>query len=197
MQEEALEKFEVDGLTVKIFRDNDATSPADWSYDGLFLIGNHRDFYVKPPGVKDRHWDVESVMEQYAKTHRIYPIEAYIHGGVALYLRGKCMIDRQWDVSQVGAVFVSKKEWRYEKKAFKAAEALIKGWNQYLSGDVYNYVIKDEDGDHLDSCSGFYGEEHVREEATAVAKSLAKDIRTKKQARLKAKIKNKVPLSKR
>ena len=81
--------------------------------------------------------------------------------------------DRQWDVSQLGFVFVSKKEWRLSAKARLAAESLLKEWNQYLSGDVYGYIV-DDDGLNEDSCWGFYGLEYCEQQAKEIAEHVAK-----------------------
>jgi hypothetical protein len=51
------------------------------------------------------------------------------------------------------------KEW-----AEKYIEATVKGYDQYLTGDVYGYVIKDKD-EQIDSCWGFYGLDYVIESA--------------------------------
>jgi len=66
--------------------------------------------------------------------------------------------DRQWDVSQLGAVFVSKKEFKRRDKARKMALGLVDTWNDYLSGNVYGYTVEDQAGNDFDSCWGFYGD---------------------------------------
>src|SRR3990167_8973304 len=143
------------GLTIKIFQDDNPQSPEEWGDDSLFLVADHRDFYVKPP----KNSTTESVVKDYNKTHHVFGLEAYIHSGVVLSLsREGNFVDRQWDVSQLGLVFVAKNETKTKGKARKLAQGLIKTWNQSLSGDVYGYDI--EDGD---SCWGFYGLEAVRE----------------------------------
>jgi len=36
-------------------------------------------------------------------------------------------------------------------------------YDQYLRCEVYGYIIEDEDGNHVDSCWGYYGgEEYAR-----------------------------------
>ena len=45
------------------------------------------------------------------------------------------------------------------------AKSVVDEWNQYLSGDVWGYVIKDEEGEEVDSCWGFYGMEDCEEQA--------------------------------
>jgi hypothetical protein len=73
--------------------------------------------------------------------------------------------DRQWDVSTLGAVFASKEEWSTKEQARAAALCKVEEWNQYLSGDVWGYVIETEEGQHLDSCWGFYGRKYAEQEA--------------------------------
>ena len=108
-------------------------------------------------------------LREIEKEYRIFPVAAYIHSGVVLSLgSGGHFPDRQWDVSHVGAVFVSKEGWDDESKAREAAEALIKTWNEYLSGDVYCIVHetlneKKERMDY-DIVCGYYGYEYAKEE---------------------------------
>jgi len=92
---------------------------------------------------------------EYVRKYHIFGLEAYIHSGVVLALsREGGFPDRQWDVSQLGLVFAAKKEWRMRKSAEKAARGLVSTWNDYLSGNVYGYVV--EPGG--DSCWGHYGD---------------------------------------
>lgn len=43
------------------------------------------------------------------------------------------------------------------EKIFKVIEKEIETYNLYLDGEVYYFVIEDENGNVVDSCSGFYG----------------------------------------
>lgn len=158
------------GLTVKIEPEENAPSPAEIGDTGLFLVAKHRDFYVPAPGEKTIPENAGDVIAKYKKTHWIFPLEAYIHSGVVLVLSGEGNFpDRQWDVSQLGFVFAAKKEWRLNKSARKAALALIEEWNQYLSGDVYQWDILNEKGETIESCGGCYGFEYAKKEALACA----------------------------
>ena len=143
------------GLTIKIFQDDNPQSPEEWGDDSLFLVADHRDFYVTPP----KNSTTESVVKDYNKTHHVFGLEAYIHSGVVLALsREGNFPDRQWDVSQLGAVFVGKKDYPAKAQARKAALGLIESWNDALAGNVYGYVVEDERKEHIDSCWGFYGD---------------------------------------
>jgi hypothetical protein len=53
----------------------------------------------------------------------------------------------------------------------------IETYDDWLSGSVYGYVIEGPDGEHLDSCWGFLGdEEYVKQEARASAERCDKDL---------------------
>lgn len=174
------ETFTHHGLTVEIHQDTDVESPTEFGDAGLFLVSGHRDFYVPEPGEKRIHDDWETIVERYKKTHWIFPIEAYIHSGVVLAFsqRGN-FPDRQWDVSQIGGIFASKKEWRLSASARKAAEGLLNTWNQYLSGDVWGYVVGD-DTPFEESCWGFFGLDYCREQAKEIAELVARKLQAEK-----------------
>ena len=161
-------------LSVFIEPDESQESP-DQDLD-LFLVAGHRQFFVQPPGDNGRNLDITAVVDQYWNTHHIFPLEAYIHSGVVLALSGEGNFpDRQWDVSQLGYVFVSKKEWKTAKKALAAALAHVAYWNQYLSGDVWYFSVEDEQGNVLDSCSGCYGRKDAETEALAALEAALKE----------------------
>jgi hypothetical protein len=181
-------QFKVGRCVVRISQDEDAENPRGWR-DDVFIVAKHDQFYVPEPG-EDRCPDgPEELLERYVKTHWIFPLEAYIHSGVRLaFSREGNFPDRRWDVSQLGFVFVRKKEWRLRKSARKAAASVIEAWNQYLSGDVWRYeIFKDSDdineNDVLDTYWGMYGleycEENAREQAEAISKVIEKvDLET-------------------
>lgn len=187
------EKTEYKGLSIRIEPDQDAESPDQWGNTDMFLVGFHREFAVNRDGfglevaraVFDSDYaDDESVADRakkIKKEYHVFPLEAYIHSGVSLSIGGEGKFpDRQWDVSQLGAVFVEKKQWRKVESARKAARSLIETWNQYLSGDVWGYVVEDQDGESLDSCWGFYGRDEAIEAAKESADGHAADIKKNK-----------------
>lgn len=103
--------------------------------------------------------DKENFNVETFKQFHVFGLEAYIHSGVSLSLSNEGNFpDRQWDVSQLGAVLISKKEFKTRAKAKKCAQGLIEAWNDYLSGNIYGYQIEDNEGYEIDSCYGFYGD---------------------------------------
>lgn len=148
------------GLTIKIFRDENAEGPDAWGDSGLYLTADHRQFYVKGEAAPE-------------ETHWRFGLEAYIHSGVQLALSSEGNFpDRRWDVSQLGLVFVSKKEWPTIKAARKAALGLIENWNDYLSGNVYGFQVLDAQDEVLDSCWGFSGDYDAEDGALAEARGI-------------------------
>jgi hypothetical protein len=142
------------------------------------------------------------------------PLYVYEHGGVAMSTGA---YSDPWDSGQVGWVYVTKEDVREEygkqrisAKLREAVEGVLKSevetYAQYLEGAVYGYVVEDEEGEHIDSCWGFYGdtkyaegeaksaidwivEKHEREEREAFQRRLSEHVE-----QVKAWIKNGVPL---
>jgi len=186
-----VEEKEYKGYKINIYQDECAESPDDWGDDGLFLVGYHRDFYVDrkrttrnkdtkekivvEKGIsqelarciansgKDEEGEDNTEAKEYIKKYHIFGLEAYIHSGVVLALTHEGNFpDRQWDVSQLGLVFVAKKETRTRDKAKKLALGLIRTWNEYLSGDIYGYMIENPDGEESGGCWGFWGYDNIK-----------------------------------
>lgn len=197
---ETLAKVPYKGYSINVYQDQSYGSPDDWDNENVFLVAFHRDFTVERKGF-DRDNCIEIAKNGYKhKDYHVFGLEAYIHSGVSLALSSEGNFpDRQWDVSQLGLVFVSKKETRYKVKARKLALGLIETWNDNLSGNVYGFMIE-KDNDRFGGCWGFYGDyetsgliDSAKEEIDGEIESRMK----KHTSRLKAQIINHVPLEKR
>lgn len=100
------------------------------------------------------------------------PLYLYDHSGITMRTtRFSC----PWDSGQVGFAFITRqtalKEWggkRLTKDVIEKAEGCIRAetetYDQYLRGEVYGYVIEDEEGEQVVSCWGFYGLEYALQE---------------------------------
>ena len=188
------------GLTIKIYQDDNCyDTPNDWGDDSLFLVGYHRDFTVERDAVvtqgqcraiftRDPDEDEQAVAKELRRKYHIYGLEAYIHSGVRLALSHEGNFpDRQWDVSQLGAVFVSRKEWKSAAKARKAALGLIETWNDALSCNIYGFVVEDERGNNLESCWGSYGDYQtsgILDQARSIAKTHSTKVEKTKRSEM-------------
>lgn len=88
-------------------------------------------------------------------------LHAYIHSGVAL---SHSSFTCPWDSGQIGWHYMTKETLEKEfggdeDKALECLEAELKVFQAYIEGDVWGFEIEDEDGNHVDSCWGFYGDD--------------------------------------
>lgn len=100
------------------------------------------------------------------------PISMVDHGGISI----SCGVSRGWDSGQIGFIYTTRKaifgdyvrQRRLTKKLRERVLERLKEevtmYNQYLTGDIWGYVIEDEDGEHVDSCWGYYGQDIARED---------------------------------
>lgn len=141
---------EYKGYTIQIIPDEDAQSPDTLGGDdSLFLITTrNRHFVVERGG-----FTLDGCRDGGYPEYEVFPLFAYIHSGVSLSLNRGGQFNCLWDSGQIGYVLAKKED---IPNAQKAAESLVVEWNDFLSGNVYGYVVT-KDGVDIDSCWGFYG----------------------------------------
>lgn len=153
-------EFELRGYTIKIEPDNDAQPPDDWNNEDFIATTRNRYFQMEGPNGEDAS-EVDENRQELEKDYHIFPLYMYQHPGTVLSLTP---FSCPWDSGQVGFLLINKKDLP-EGLENKRAECIIEQWNQYLSGDIWGYIVEDGDGEEIDSCWGFYGFEHCRSEA--------------------------------
>lgn len=157
---DVIEQIEYNGYKINIYQDEFYESPSDWGDNECFLVHYHRDCWIT-----NKLIDEDDIREWYRgsksleKEYWVFPVAAYIHGGVSLSLgSGRNFPDYNWDVSHVGAVLVKRNRRLRKKTAYKYAEGIIETWNDYLSGNVYGYMIEDSEGNEEGGCWNYYGD---------------------------------------
>ena len=70
----------------------------------------------------------------------------------------------------------------------------VKTYDQYLRGDVYYYCVTDKNDEHVASCGGFYDYDYMLKIAREEIDYHIQELERQKEAKLKAYIKNSVPL---
>lgn len=136
----------------------------------------------------------------------ILPLYLYDHSGITMNTSG---FNCPWDSGQVGFIYTTREEarkWFGWKRITKAREAKIEKYlksdvatyDQYLTGEIYGYIVNDEDGEEIDSCWGFFGYDHEKsgllEQARDQIDWHINDQLKKKFEHVKIMIKNHVPL---
>jgi hypothetical protein len=70
---------------------------------------------------------------------------------------------REWDTSFVGFIYITKDKIEAEGWTLEQADKYLEGevevYDNYLTGEVYGFRIEDANENHVDSCSGYYGDD--------------------------------------
>lgn len=177
-----IESFKHNGKTIEIHADEDPMNPRTECDNASTMICFHKRY-----ALGDKHdykqsdfngW--EELKERICKDNdvqEILPIYMYDHSGITI---STTPFSCPWDSGQIGYIFLTKKQARecymvrnitkkIAKKAHNLLLADVECYDQYLTNDVYGYVVKDENDNKLDSCWGLYGIEYAREEAKEAA----------------------------
>ncbi len=116
------------------------------------------------------------------KNNIVLPVYAYIHSGTTLNTTG---FSCPWDSGQSGYIYVSKDKARkffcvkritakVLSKIYNCLKAEVEEYSMFLNGEVYGYIIRGDDGNEIDSCYGFIGEDAAKEEAEYAIKFFSK-----------------------
>lgn len=195
------DRFMVEDLRVRIMYDPDPESPREWCNLGTMVCWHRRynlgdkHNYREPSDFQD---DIKD------EPHIILPLYLYDHGGITM---STGPFSCPWDSGQVGWIYITlekvRKEYGWKRitkerrqQIIKYLEGEVEEYDNYLTGEVYGYVIEappedpeDEDDDdaweEIDSCWGFHGSDYVEQEATAAAQREMKH-RAEERAKLQA-----------
>lgn len=132
--------------------------------------------------------DLYEIMQ---KDYFVFPLYLYDHSGLALQM---APFTCPWDSCQVGFIYMSKsraaKEFALHESSpqlLKAVEHYFEGevkeYSDYLNGEVFGYVVEDENGEILDSCGGYYGLNFaIKEAQDALNSAVAQDEKARKDS---------------
>jgi len=141
----------------------------DASIDDLPKRSHNNEIQYKYRGRWRTKAQLDAMQQEYIDNNYVMlPLYLYEHGGITISTRP---FSCPWDSGQVGWIYVSKercvsewgtKDWATKGKSYLEGE--VKTYDDFLVGNVFGFVIHtlDEDGesngDHIDSCWGFYPE---------------------------------------
>lgn len=119
-------------------------------------------------------------LQKFLKKEKPYclPIYGYDHGGISISTEHVYPFNCPWDSGQLGIIYITKEKMKketgykrdFKKHAEKIMRAEVKTYNNYLTGNVVGFQVEDGQGEILESCYGFYGNDG-RDEAESQGKS--------------------------
>lgn len=193
MDNDCIDSWEVGDLTIEIHREEYPEDPREWDNLGT-MVCFHRNYrlgdkhdYPAPESLSD----LERIIEEDNGPCLFKTLWLLDHSGLAMRTTDFWEDSGHWDSGIVGVIYVPLSKVREEysvkrvtKKVRDQALSCLEGevidYNNYLQGNVYGYVIRDKDGEHVDSCWGYFpdrggdGLEYLRKEATEIAEYIIK-----------------------
>ena len=164
------------GYTINIDYDPSPESPREWDNLGT-IYSNHRSYSPDGHGIEELieaaggdindsviPWDLIGKKYYYLK------VWMYDHSGVAIRTGESNPWGggyTAWDSGLLGVIAVKKtdacKEYgrkrackSVQERAEKCLEREIEALDTFASGQIYGYIVEDENGEEVDSCWGFY-----------------------------------------
>ncbi len=167
---------EEEGVTLTMMHDENAESPRGWDCFGKMVCW-HRSYNLGDKHEFKTPEDFQEWWKENGKSGELLPLYLYDHSEITM--RTGSFSD-PWDSGQIGWIYATAETIRkeYSKRITKAVRekvrkllnAEVETYDMFLTGDVWGYTIKDEDGNRLDSCWGFYGRKYAEEEALSMLK---------------------------
>ena len=181
-----LDTFSYNGYTVEIHADECHESPREWdNLSQIVCFHNRYNFGDKNDYSSEDFDGWESMKKQIIRDHNpvaIVPVYLFDHSGLSIATdcrHFQACDSHGWDWGQIGWAFVPRevalKE--YSKKrisaklrelAMRVLQGEVETYGQYISGEVYGYVIKNGEEEEIDSCRGMYGYDDTISEAKAL-----------------------------
>lgn len=200
-----IENYTHHGLTIRIVPDDHDDSPRGWDNLGVMVCG-HRNYNLGDVQIKGDEYDsvdhlLTTLVEDYEPTV-VLPLYLFDHSGITIRsgppvdLTELFIPDRQpftfdpggWDTSFVGFILDTPETRDMvgtpPDLTQEALEGEVETYATYLEGGVVGYMVEDENGNHLDSCFGFYDLDDAKAEAEDVAEHAAVELAEQRAADL-------------
>lgn len=199
---EAIFTEHIGPVTVNIHLDPEPMDPREWDHLGLMLC-SHKRYVLGDEQLDPRDYEsVEQLLDHIHQTYEptvVLPLYLLDHSGLAMRVgpRGNPFWEdpQGWDSGQVGFIIDtadSRDKMGLDGAGPEHVEEILRAevseYNSYLTGMVYGFTVENEDGEHLDSCWGFFDEDDALSEGKAIAEHEAARIEAERKAAFVAEV---------
>lgn len=184
---ELTKEVRVNNLILRIYNDDSPESPREWDNLGT-MICFHRNYDLgdKDHGYSFDDYDGWAELEEKLRQDgavMILPIYMYEHSGVTISTKP---FSCKWDSGRLGLIYVTREKLVAEygeaalmdgiatdetlNTAKEILEQEVETYDTYIRGEVYKFRLYSvekcekcghEEEEMVDSCSGFFGDEHA------------------------------------
>ena len=162
---------EYKGFKIKVYQDEDAEDPRKgWDNLGTMVC-----FHPSYDLGDKNDLSLEELLEIVGRKDVVaLPLVLLDHSGLWMKVGDSFDCDHGgWDTSKVGFIYATYEDIRkaYGRKhitmslRLKAENDLrqeVEVYSAFLEGNVVGWVVEDLDGEHIESCWGYYGREEVK-----------------------------------
>lgn len=167
---------------LRIEPDFSSESPREWQNLGTLLTWE-RDLRSPDPNPYHHPEEFEDEMQRIlAAGGAVLPVYRYSHSGDDY---STAPFACPWDSGQVGWIYAEASA-RAETPDLEAhLRAEVETFAQWVRGDVWGYIVEDENGEHVDSCWGFYGQEEAEREGRTMRDYFEREAHEREESLLR------------
>lgn len=155
-------------LTVHVVHDPEGGWDPREGDNLMEIVHWHRryDFGERAPDGLDGIEGVRKWLVKERKALNVLPLMIYDHSGVTLWVgdmpRGIPGEHVGWDTGQVGFIYTTQKQIDLlgapADSIDRQLRAEVKEWDDFMTGNIYGFVIEDKDGEELERGGGCIGD---------------------------------------
>jgi hypothetical protein len=165
-----LETIKHEGLTIEIHYDENCESPREWDNLSTFAFF-HRNYKNESEEVDHNDFNGWDEMRNFIESKNgldaiCLPVYLYSHSGDTV---STSPFSCPWDSGQLGFAYVTREQARndygckritrsLQDQILKRIEGEVETFDDYIRGNVYGWIVLDENGEELDSCWGYLGD---------------------------------------
>jgi hypothetical protein len=171
------------GITGRIELDEGGTESPISGDDAVKIAALHRRYINPNPECGTDVEELDEWARENAGEWEAFALFMYDHSGTIYKPSrgGSSPFSCPWDSGRVGFIFLKRSE--FSGDLFDAATQICETYTAWANGEIYGYVLEDDDGEHLDSCWGYIGERDYCESEMDEAATRYVDKAQKREAR--------------